>query len=728
MIRRADYAEANAAGTPLAGVYVTVKTDTGDLASIFDDDGNALDNPFRTDLEGMFAYNVADAGAYVEEFRLGPTGRPRVINDIYLGQPTTADFYALQAEIEDDAQQIAAYVGDASQYISAAATLLATVGQAPASGLSISAVNRTALASLGTDRPAVLMEAGREGQFVFDSSNLSAKVTADSAQGIYVPPASDTTGASGAWVRKFTGPFDFAWFGGKDDWNGTTGTDNVPAWNAMISLIAAQNRNNSTTIYPSAPVIGLTGTAYYFSDAIDIKQTLHIRGPGGGSPGGQATRLIFAANKAGFRIQRYNTSGEAGAGTGTTGGDGTIIEGLSIESLGGTPDVFKSAVWMRARATVRDCTIIGFPGAGILVYADTSGTGSAYGNANGWCVDGSIRIQKCKYGGLWVQGGDANAGAAKAVLDIASCGRYGVYSHAFLGNTILAAQTDSCGMYNIVTGLLETSIVTDGTYRYSIINGQEANAFTTPPTAGASNSVWRLEGLGGTHPNVPLYSTYTGSVVPGGGYFGFGSNSRTPWLGCYSEGGQSAPEIRAPDIVIGGLMTQGNLSGAEHIYGSGHGAINQNGWRKLYTNTATSVQSDYSVGRDDEVTCLYLAHSVYATQGLRLTFGLSGFKPGDLWFSYQGANDVWRVTGPTTDEQFGRGVVQPYYFQASKFALGAVGSARIVTYGSAAPTTGPHAAGEIVFNLAPTAGGKVGWVCTTAGTPGTWKAFGVIDA
>lgn len=47
---------------------------------------------------------------------------------------------------------------------------------------------------------------------------------------------------------------------------------------------------------------------------------------------------------------------------------------------------------------------------------------------------------------------------------------------------------------------------------------------------------------------------------------------------------------------------------------------------------------------------------------------------------------------------------------------------------AAAPSTGTHVAGEIVFNADPIAGGKIGWVCVTGGTPGTWKAWGVIDA
>jgi len=45
---------------------------------------------------------------------------------------------------------------------------------------------------------------------------------------------------------------------------------------------------------------------------------------------------------------------------------------------------------------------------------------------------------------------------------------------------------------------------------------------------------------------------------------------------------------------------------------------------------------------------------------------------------------------------------------------------------AAAPTVGTWARAEIVFNSAPSASGTVGWVCVTAGTPGTWKAFGTI--
>lgn len=47
---------------------------------------------------------------------------------------------------------------------------------------------------------------------------------------------------------------------------------------------------------------------------------------------------------------------------------------------------------------------------------------------------------------------------------------------------------------------------------------------------------------------------------------------------------------------------------------------------------------------------------------------------------------------------------------------------------AAEPTVGDWLRGDIVYNSTPSAGGTVGWVCVTSGTPGTWKAFGTIAA
>lgn len=77
------------------------------------------------------------------------------------------------------------------------------------------ASTRSDLAALSgaTFSTVYLTEAGRQGVFVWSSTNLSAQVTADPQQGLYVAPSTDVTGASGAWVRQYAGRADVRWWG-----------------------------------------------------------------------------------------------------------------------------------------------------------------------------------------------------------------------------------------------------------------------------------------------------------------------------------------------------------------------------------------------------------------------------------------------------------------------------------------------------------------------------------
>jgi hypothetical protein len=74
---------------------------------------------------------------------------------------------------------------------------------------------------------------------------------------------------------------------------------------------------------------------------------------------------------------------------------------------------------------------------------------------------------------------------------------------------------------------------------------------------------------------------------------------------------------------------------------------------------------------------------------------------------------------------FGKaGVSNPAKF--GSFELGTAAAGKTFASGSAAPTDGTWKRGDIVFNNAPAAAGTIGWVCVTAGTPGTWKTWGDI--
>lgn len=61
--------------------------------------------------------------------------------------------------------------------------------------------------------------------------------------------------------------------------------------------------------------------------------------------------------------------------------------------------------------------------------------------------------------------------------------------------------------------------------------------------------------------------------------------------------------------------------------------------------------------------------------------------------------------------------------QGQKNVILRVGSGQMIVFASAAPTTGTWAVGDICFDTVPVSGQQLGWVCTVAGTPGTWVAM-----
>lgn len=53
---------------------------------------------------------------------------------------------------------------------------------------------------------------------------------------------------------------------------------------------------------------------------------------------------------------------------------------------------------------------------------------------------------------------------------------------------------------------------------------------------------------------------------------------------------------------------------------------------------------------------------------------------------------------------------------------------QVISKANNTPSDGRHEKGEIIWNASPSAGGNLGWICVTAGTPGTWKSIGTIEA
>lgn len=58
---------------------------------------------------------------------------------------------------------------------------------------------------------------GGEGLFRYSSDDISTEVASDTQEGVYIPLDSDATGASGGFIRQYTGRADIRWFGAVGD-------------------------------------------------------------------------------------------------------------------------------------------------------------------------------------------------------------------------------------------------------------------------------------------------------------------------------------------------------------------------------------------------------------------------------------------------------------------------------------------------------------------------------
>ena len=68
------------------------------------------------------------------------------------------------------------------------------------------------------------------------------------------------------------------------------------------------------------------------------------------------------------------------------------------------------------------------------------------------------------------------------------------------------------------------------------------------------------------------------------------------------------------------------------------------------------------------------------------------------------------------------------FLLSGAFAVNANSDRPRIFYSDQAPSTGTWQVGDTVYKVAPSAGGYMGWVCVTAGSPGTWKTFGPVTA
>lgn len=499
-------------------------------------------------------------------------------------------------------------------------------------------------------------------------------------------------------------------------------TDDFPAFKAFRSW-ALWARYAVSSEYASLPRVTMPSGPLYSSDTWDFDfATVHLFGEPGGPIGGMGCSIVFPAGKTGIRVHSTVTTGDTTRAQ-APGAIGSTFYGIDVQ----TPGAGSTAAdgWrLRGPCSLIGCSAWNFNRHGVNVTATSGGGGSVEGNDNLFRIEGG-HFHNNGQCGIFCDGADANAGTIKDV-NCSYNGIWGIYDSSFLGNTIIACHTDGNGVETAGPNYAPStvgSLCSYGGNRYWC--NDPASASTTTP--GTNANAWVLIGPGGPH---TIYPTWTSgkAFIRGGPYLVDDPNARSVLVGCYSEGGQAPSVLGSCAQAIGGLHGAGMIGAFLDVSGGRFAVRRQIGHSGL---RSTGETTEFFLGANSQAE---------VDMGQIATFGVSSVgsfeqrlkinSEGTLYTDYVngGGTTYWGLLGPGTTFTGGRSSGQPYRLYALEMFLGLnQANARAITYDTAAPTGGSHAQGEIVFNSAPSAGGKVGWVCTTGGTPGTWKAFGPID-
>jgi len=490
---------------------------------------------------------------------------------------------------------------------------------------------------------------------------------------------------------------------------GADPTGVVPCDAAMAQAIADNSIGTGRNLV--GPKIHCPVGNFRFSGELNLKAPVHIIGSTSIT---HRTTFIFPENSRGIIVNRHNTFSDGVVASGTQ-ADGTIIEGIRL--LGSGTEINANGIWLRARAALRDVIVSGFGGNGIHIVA---GAGffetdpGIEGNANNWVIDSAVAGGNGGWG-LFVDGPDVNAGNCYG-LDASANGDGGIFDSSFLGNTYYGCHTATNGSQ--VSGKNSARnrtamVFHNGARYYAAQNATSEQLVTTEP--GTDENVWVFNTLWSaasiTHPQW-VSGQIAGRYFVSDQYRTDNLNARNVFIGCYQEGGYTESHFVLPTMIVGGSM--GAVNGGVYLQPTLNG---------LRLNTPLNAET--VVVRSGGQEGLVLSATGDHPSGLA-GFAFDG-SSGD-WITRHarlGARTPVRYTTELSTFTGGRSsAVGPGHI---RFQRGCFIGDRFVDSGTAAPTTGEWARGDRRLNSAPSAGGYVGWVCTTAGTPGTWKGYGAIE-
>lgn len=300
---------------------------------------------------------------------------------------------------------------------------------------------------------AYLLEAGREGLFVFDTGDHSAMVTIDTQEGIYIAPASNASGASGAWLRQLAVPGEWSvdWFGvPADPASGDGSSGQVQSHSQLTAVV-----NLANSLKPGRIVFG--AKVYTLGAAIPA-WTYQVELAGAIGPQGS------------ILVKRY-VEASVTRGVLAFGNSGFTVRNLAIRATSGSGGSGISAV----------LTIVTGPNAGIAVIVDTVISGGVCFNWSVYCNGMSNNASGARgYRGFYIRGGQF-FGAKEAVIALVGVQHF-FYSGAFADTSSLtpgasALVLQSAGDNNVVNDDWQVQGILSGAAN---LNYVQRSVFVTP--------------------------------------------------------------------------------------------------------------------------------------------------------------------------------------------------------------------------------------------------------
>lgn len=407
---------------------------------------------------------------------------------------------------------------------------------------------------------------------------------------------------------------------------------------------------------------------YRLSQTIHLKRTHRIYGDFGGYAYGSGPVLLWPTGVTGIVVHAYNTGIDGSIESPpTTAATGTRIEGLTLTGVrGGAVDIHGGhGIKILTKTYIANCMILRFSGNGIHMQA-----GGGDGNINVAGVNAVSCYQNDGHG-FYADGADSNA-VSIVNLDCSHNSGWGIYDSSFLGNTYIACHTstNALGPYKA-----------DGSVSTTFIGCYSEND-QAPSDIGPTHIV-----IGGAHA-----ANFTTGVLPLSGIKTYTNSLRLSSAKAMSQNLKAYVSIGYDEGGAAGIMSL------------------RYGGLDLPSGTPNPYPNSYWTWKVHDTGYLYMDWSNVGGSNVmelhnRNVYTVANGRPRDGADTFSGAAG-------------GNGV--PIGLPLGYLDLG--GLTRITR--TAVPTIGSRLRGDIVWNSNPSTNGIIGWVCTVAGTPGTWLPMG----